>query len=803
MGWGRGKRGDDHAACAEAREVALLGAADVGMAARVARHVARCAACQAEHARLDALRAAVRTDPAPLDDLTRARILDRLTPALDDLAATRPPGAPRPARGPAHAGGATGPAHEPSRTGGTSRSAHASGATRPARETGDRIGATGPGREPGTRTGGAPGGRPGRWSTTRAPAARPRRLALAGWLAAGSASAAAAVLALAFLLKAPPPAGSASEGERGGNAATDFSRAAGNLKSRTTNSSTATSATGARAADPAAPMAGLAPGAANPAATTAGPASGPADPAAATEPGSKGADPATAGERSGLPVPPRSGIALRPGERSGAEAVGADPGAGPREALALIRLEPRAAGAASGKRAGARPGPGPGLRRAGDGVEGAAVRRLVLAAGTRERARLGDRTHLLLVGPAELEVIASSPELLEVILTRGTLVGHYRHGAGGRLRIRSPGTRTDVVGTTFYVEAQASGSRVAVSEGRVLVRDRDDHDQLVSAGQIWSTPPPDAHGPPGAHPGLATQPTPARIAGRGRFSGLPRSVVRLFAEHGAGLLRAVGTGAITGPPGARATRRASVPASDRQAGATPTLRRSTATSRDRAAAPASRPAVALSLPGVRATGGTDWAAGDRPTPAAGAPPDAAVAPSPAGAPGAGPGAAPPRGAADLYRRAEEAMARGDAAEARRRLLELAVLPGTGALGAVASYELAQLALRAGDLDEARTRLDRVRAQDAPDLAEPAAFLACEIELRAGALPAARGCYTRFRARHPGSVQDAEALGALLRLSSRETDCSSEGRALLEAYLAHHPTGPLATEARRRREACRP
>ena len=186
-------------------------------------------------------------------------------------------------------------------------------------------------------------------------------------------------------------------------------------------------------------------------------------------------------------------------------------GAGAREALALIRLEPRAARAASGRRAGARSGPGPGLRRAGDGVEGAAVRRLVLAAGTRERARLGDRTHLLLVGPAELEVIASSPELLEVSLTRGTLVGHYQHGAGGRLRIRSPGTRTDVVGTTFYVEAQASGSRVAVSEGRVLVRGAGARDRWSPPARSGPAPTPRCERAPGRAAAW-----PLRLAGSSR-----------------------------------------------------------------------------------------------------------------------------------------------------------------------------------------------------------------------------------------------------------------------------------------------
>jgi TolA-binding protein len=143
------------------------------------------------------------------------------------------------------------------------------------------------------------------------------------------------------------------------------------------------------------------------------------------------------------------------------------------------------------------------------------------------------------------------------------------------------------------------------------------------------------------------------------------------------------------------------------------------------------------------------------------------------------------------------MGRGDLAEARRRLVQLLDLPQAGALAGVASYELAQIALRSGDLQEARRRLEGLGGSD---LAEPADFLACEIELRAGDREAARRCYRRFRARHPRSVQDAEALGALLGLSPTTDDCAA-GRALLEEYLARYPRGPLAAEVRRRHEGC--
>ena len=145
------------------------------------------------------------------------------------------------------------------------------------------------------------------------------------------------------------------------------------------------------------------------------------------------------------------------------------------------------------------------------------------------------------------------------------------------------------------------------------------------------------------------------------------------------------------------------------------------------------------------------------------------------------------------------MGRGDVGEARRRLIEVLELPEAGALANVASYELAQIALRSGDLAEARRRLEPLAGSR---LAEPADFLACEIELRAADREAARRCYRRFRQRHPGSVQDAEALAALLRLAPVSSDCEA-GRALLDEYLRRYPDGPAAAEARRRRGACRP
>jgi ferric-dicitrate binding protein FerR (iron transport regulator) len=715
----------DRAACAEARDAELLGAADAATLARVSRHLVKCAACQAERGRLEALRADVRTDPAPLDDLTRARILDRLIPALDDLASGR--------------------AHAP-------------------------------------------------------PRRKPGRLAVR-WLPVAGAAAAASVLAVVLW----PAAIYWHARLSGGSPGFDGSGLASPV-----------AATGPS------PAAGRAPA-----------------PVAMAEPPLPGhPSPAT-------PAAPPAGSATsgRPATPPAAEPPAADP-------LALIQPEPAVAGPsgdlgtvdptakATGRAAGAA-----GRDR---GAAEPAVRRWVLAEGMRRRARLGERTQLLLVGPAELEVVSASPDLLEVRLARGTMVGDYRHGPRGRLRILSPGTRTDVVGTTFYVEAQAEHSRVAVGHGRVLVRAGDRRGHLVSAGQVWSSGSPLASPGSGGRAGSLEAARgsnrPSRLAARatargGRTEGaiapLPRDIARLFAEQ-------AGTSSPRQRYGARqsAAERGTAspvqPAPRSPAGKQrPRLARSpgqwvpptAAAERGPLDGPPGPPAAPGHLdPGEQRPPAPAIAAPEPTVPAAGqvgatasnavheAPPAGNAGPAAATSAGAAatpaerpeqPGQAPGDSTAtDLYQRAERAMGRGDQAEARRWLLELAALPAAGALGPVASYELAQLALRTGDLEEARARLERVRGSGASDLAEPAAFLACEVELRAGALEDARRCYRRFRARHPDSVQDAEALGALLRLSPVTADCGA-GRALLDEYLARHPAGPLAAEAKTRRRACEP
>ncbi|HVR63463.1 MAG TPA: FecR domain-containing protein, partial [Polyangia bacterium] len=96
--------------------------------------------------------------------------------------------------------------------------------------------------------------------------------------------------------------------------------------------------------------------------------------------------------------------------------------------------------------------------------------RLQTAAGTTVRARVGPRTRVTLVGPADFSVATATSDVLDVNLAAGTMVADFIHQRNGRLRIHSPGAVTEVVGTLFSVEVRGQRSRVSVARGRVVVQ---------------------------------------------------------------------------------------------------------------------------------------------------------------------------------------------------------------------------------------------------------------------------------------------------------------------------------------------
>ena len=94
---------------------------------------------------------------------------------------------------------------------------------------------------------------------------------------------------------------------------------------------------------------------------------------------------------------------------------------------------------------------------------------LTVPVDTIVASRLGPYTSASIVGPAELELLASADGTTAVHLHRGTLLAEFEGGAGRALRIETGGAVIEVVGTLFAVEVRGSTTCTSVLHGRVRV----------------------------------------------------------------------------------------------------------------------------------------------------------------------------------------------------------------------------------------------------------------------------------------------------------------------------------------------
>jgi TolA-binding protein len=439
--------------------------------------------------------------------------------------------------------------------------------------------------------------------------------------------------------------------------------------------------------------------------------------------------------------------------------------------------------------------PFPAASRVGAGGPAATSARaehIEVPAGTRVRARLGDRARTTLVGPAIIDVLTSTSDLIDVRLVSGTLLAEYDGRRGGLLRVRAPAATVEVVGTLFGVEAGVRGTAVSVAHGVVRVtRDAAARPILVGALQTLaadeagprpiSAPMRDhleahqsegeargAHDSDGTRPDPEPPPTPRRKAGAAsrhtKESALaqPPVVLAKIESRSPDRPPAPGLAAEPVPPSAASATglTAGEGAGTPSGGAT--------------AAPPSEP--------PRADSG-------RP-PAGAVPPERAAAAS---------------SASQLYRAAETAMQRRDRAGARQHLARVvAEFPGDR-LAEVARYELAQIALADGHRGAAARDLETVAAASRdPALRRAAAFARCRLDLGPG-LSAARTaagirCLQNFRSANPGAAEDAEVLALLIAHASQQAQCGSVVR-LADEYVRRYPAGAFAAEAARRKHTC--
>lgn len=365
--------------------------------------------------------------------------------------------------------------------------------------------------------------------------------------------------------------------------------------------------------------------------------------------------------------------------------------------------------------------------------------RIEVPAGTRARARLG-RADLTVVGPAQLEVTRVAASDVTMRLSSGTIVGDYDGHAGGHLRIETPRLVADIVGTRFVIEATAAHARVSVAHGRVAVRDAATPEGasslFVGAGESWEV-------------------------GSARTTAIPEPVRPLLAANDA----------VTGAE------------ADAEAENAKTPRRQDARNESTVAVDAKARVVAPSMAGAN-TVSLEQPPEPRPAPAVATNAPPAVQPPAVPAPPAALAAAP--SPAELYRRAEDAMLKRDGAAARRWLEEIVTRYPRDVAAESARFELARDALASGATARAGRWLDELiaRGQDR-SLVESARFLKCRIARDGGEAAEALGCLTRFRAEHPRSVRDQEALAALVRLAEERGACD-EARARRAEHRRLYP-----------------
>jgi len=448
------------------------------------------------------------------------------------------------------------------------------------------------------------------------------------------------------------------------------------------------------------------------------------------------------------------------------------------------------------------------------------------------QAGLARRARFRVIGPARLEVAHAAPDLVELRLLRGTLLGDYDHQAGSTLVVRSADAAIRVVGTVFAIEADAASTRVSVSRGAVEVVARG-RTVRVEAGRSWATGDP-AVGPISTASAAALaahevgMPLPPATSGTVLVEGLPASAsarvgpylldpAPLAARVAVGKFSALVEGA-DGSVTRLSAEVASGGTSRAQVARTPDTRVTALPGGEPHARPVG-PAAAVTVPAprreVRVSPPPPPLAPAEPPSASPPPPPLAPAdppstsisppPPPPAPPPPSPPAVPvprPVSASDLYAQAEAAMQGGDERTATASLAKLVAAYSGDPLADTADYELAQLAFRKQDVAGARARLEHVLARTAdPTLRELASYLRCRVDL-AASRPEARACLETFRRDFAASPHDAEVLAVLASIVAAEDGCRA-ALPLFASYLQAYPRGPFAGEAERRSRSCAP
>lgn len=426
---------------------------------------------------------------------------------------------------------------------------------------------------------------------------------------------------------------------------------------------------------------------------------------------------------------------------------------------------------------------------------------LAVAAESTLTTRLGPHARAALVGPAQLELLGPAGDATSVRLDRGTLLAEFTGGAGRSLRIEAGDLVVEIVGTLFAVEVTDQRACVAVAHGTVrvtrgatstLVTDRqqlcsDDaaprpipadlteqlarHEQsLLLATAPRVDDPPAAVAPPAPASTRRTSPDPAATA---TTATTPATAPRTSSPPAA-TSRTTTTASAAPTATPTATRSSSTASAPRSAPAASTIGPSTtapSTAATSTTAPSTETTSTSTAPSTPATATTS------------PPPPSALATT-ASPPAAEPASPAPKAptAAELYRAAETALAKGDRAGADRALAQVIALGD--ALADQALYDRARIAYQGRAWAAARRHLAALAAIASTPLAEPGRYLDCRIAVESKAADAER-CFTAYRAAYPRSPHDLDVLAVLAQLAHARGGCTA-ARVLTGEIIARYP-----------------
>ena len=413
---------------------------------------------------------------------------------------------------------------------------------------------------------------------------------------------------------------------------------------------------------------------------------------------------------------------------------------------------------------------------------------LQVPAGTAIRARLRDKVRMTLVGPAELVVLVSRPDLIEVALRKGTMLATYEGARGGVFRIRAPDAVVDVVGTLFAVQTrEGAATAISVVHGRVAIKSPHARAPVfVSANEAITMDAPEVS--------VIEASTRERLIAFENTSTSEQPQGPEVARSGekARLLVAPKTHGI--PPVAIAPPVPPVapsPPVSQNPGARPDVSAQPGPSFAEPLAP--EPSVPSEIAPAAPTK-------PQPLSPAGRSQPQRQAERPAETTVVAPSNEPPRARA-LYLQAEAAMRRHDSAEVRALLERLvAECPGDSLVD-VARYELAQLAVNRRDWTAAIAGFSQVGSHaHEPAVREAAAFAACDTNVVAQRKEEAYACLRAFRGTYPQSVRDAEVLAQLVALASHRGDCRKAVE-WADEYAHRYPSGTFSADVATQRQRC--